>query len=66
MQPAYCDPSTKFVEKNFFWGEGGFFILYRTQHCFICRLSDSAVPTDAGIEPRTVATAALAVRRSKH
>jgi hypothetical protein len=26
--------------------------------------SDSSVPTDAGIEPRTVATGALAVRRS--
>jgi hypothetical protein len=24
------------------------------------------VPTDAGIEPRTVATGALAVRRSNH
>ena len=36
------------------------------QHCFICRPSDSDVPTDAGIEPRTVATDALAVRRSNH
>jgi hypothetical protein len=36
------------------------------QHCFICRPSDSTVPTDAGIEPRTVATGALAVRRSNH
>jgi hypothetical protein len=33
-----------------------FFVLY----------SDSTVPTDAGIEPRTVATGALAVRRSNH
>jgi hypothetical protein len=37
-----------------------FFVLF--QHCFICRPS---VPTDAGIEPRTVATGALAVRRSR-
>jgi hypothetical protein len=37
---------------------------YYIQHCFICRPSDSTVPTDAGIEPRTVATGALAVRRS--
>jgi hypothetical protein len=34
------------------------------QHCFIYRPLDSTVPTDAGIEPRTVATGALAVRRS--
>jgi hypothetical protein len=39
---------------------------YNIQHCFICRPSDSTVPTDAGIEPRTVATCALAVRRSNH
>ncbi len=36
------------------------------QHCFICRPSDSTVQTDARIEPRTVATYALAVRRSNH
>jgi hypothetical protein len=42
---------------------GGIFCLfpYNIQHCFICRLSDSTVPTDdAGIEPRTVAHACLA------
>ncbi len=38
-----------------------FFLCY-IQHCFICRPSDSTVPTDAGIEPTTVATGALAVR----
>ncbi len=32
------------------------FFSYNIQHCFICRPSDSTVPTDAGIEPRTVAT----------
>ncbi len=42
------------------------FCSYIIQHCFICRPSDSTVPTDAGIEPRTVATGALAVRRSNH
>jgi hypothetical protein len=42
---------------------GGILIFsYYIQHCFICRPSD----TDAGIEPRTVATGALAVRRSNH
>ncbi len=46
-----------------FWG---IFFSYYIQHCFICRPSDSTVPTDAGIEPRTVATGALAVRRSNH
>jgi hypothetical protein len=51
--------------KNSF--KGGFFLhffiffTYCIQHCFICRPSDSTVPTDAGIEPRTVATGALAV-----
>jgi hypothetical protein len=45
-----------------------FFIFssYYIQHCFVCRPSDSTVPTDAGIEPRTVATGALAVRHSIH
>jgi hypothetical protein len=34
--------------------KGGFYVI---QHCFICRLSDSTVSEDAGIdEPRTVAT----------
>jgi hypothetical protein len=40
--------------------------MYDTQHCFICRPSDSTVSEDAGIEPRTVATTALAVRGSNH
>jgi hypothetical protein len=39
---------------------------YHIQHCFICHPSDSTVPTDAGIEPGTVETGALAVRRSNH
>jgi hypothetical protein len=45
--------------KIFFWGIFIFiFSSYYIQHCFICRPSDSTVPTDAGIEPRTVATGA--------
>ncbi len=40
--------------------------MYFIQHCFICRPLDSTVSEDAGIEPRTVATSALAVRRSSH
>jgi hypothetical protein len=40
----------------------GFFFL----HCFICRPSDFTVSEYAGIEPRTVATSALAVRRCNH
>ncbi len=32
------------------------------QHCFICRPSDSSVSEDAGIEPMTVPTIAMAVR----
>jgi hypothetical protein len=53
-----ADPQPCFFYLNFF--------SYYIQHCFICRPSDSIVPTDAGIEPRTVATGALAVRRSNH
>jgi hypothetical protein len=32
---------------------------YYIQRCFICRPSDSTVPTDAVIQPRTVATGQL-------
>ncbi len=57
--------STYFTKKkgDFF---GLIFSMYCIQHCFICRPSDSTVSEDAGIEPRTVATSALAVRRSNH
>jgi hypothetical protein len=48
------------------WGGFFLFLSYYIQHCFICRPSDFSVPTDAGIEPRTVATDALTVRRSNH
>ncbi len=34
--------------------------MYDIQHCFICRPSDFTVSEDAGIEPRIVATTALA------
>ncbi len=47
---------------QFFGGDFFCFFTYYIQHFFICRPSDSTVPTDAGIEPRTVATGALAVR----
>jgi hypothetical protein len=43
--------------------------MFDIQHCLVCRPSDSTVSEDAGIEPRTVATMAtmaLAVRRSNH
>ncbi len=52
----------------FFLFLGGFFIFfsYCIQHGFICHPSDTTVPTDAGIEPRTVATGALTVRCSNH
>ncbi len=42
------------------------FFMYCIQHSFICRPSDSTVSEDAGVEPRTLATTALAVRRSNH
>jgi hypothetical protein len=40
-----------------------FYVLYSTLLPLPPLRSDSIVPTDAGIEPRTVATGALAVRR---
>jgi len=40
--------------------------MYFIQHCLICRPSDSTASKDARIEPRTVATSALAVRGSNH
>ncbi len=36
------------------------------QHCFVCRPPDSTVSEYAGIEPNTVATLALTVKRSNH
>ena len=42
------------------------FCMYFIKHWFICRPSDSTVSEDAEIEPRTVATSALAVRSSNH
>ncbi len=38
---------------NFFSFLFSFYVRY-SQHCFICRPSDSTVSEDAGIEPRTV------------
>ncbi len=35
-------------------------------NCFICRPSDIALSEDSGIEPRTVATLPLTVRRSNY
>jgi hypothetical protein len=58
-----------YTRTPYFFFKGGYFFLffmYDIQHCFICRPSDSTVSEDAGIEPRTVATTTLAVRRSNH
>ncbi len=40
--------------------------MYFIQHCFIRPPLDSSVSEDAGFEPRTVATLALAVWGSNH
>jgi hypothetical protein len=40
------------------------YFMYFIQRCILCHPSDSTVSEDAGIEPRTLATLALAVRRS--
>jgi hypothetical protein len=42
------------------------FFMYFIQQCFICRPLDSTVSEDAGIEPRTAATFALACRHSNN
>ena len=63
MQGTGHQPAAKhrtYLQGDFF---GFFLCMYFIQHCFI---SDSPVSADAGIEPRTVATSALAVRRSSH
>jgi hypothetical protein len=56
-----CDDNV--LKGNFFLF---FLFMYDIQHCFICRPTDSTVSEDAEIEPRTVATTALTVRRSNH
>ncbi len=43
-------------------GDFSYFFMYVTQHCFICRPSDSTVPEDAGIEPRTVTSTEESVK----
>jgi hypothetical protein len=58
-----CHLSCRFYFRYLFLD---FVCMYFIQHCFTCRPSDSTVSEDAGIEPRTVATSALAVRRSRH
>ncbi len=49
---ANLPPVSTIPAANFFFFGGGIFSLfpYNIQHCFICRPSDSTVPTDAGIE----------------
>ncbi len=42
------------------------FCHYFIQHCFICRPSDSTVSEEVGIDPRSVMTSALAIRRFNH
>ena len=66
--PALLRAGLKHFYFLIFFVKGGFlgFFMYCIQHCFICRLSDSTVSEDAGIEPSTVATLALAARRSNH
>jgi hypothetical protein len=46
----------------FFFGGGGDFLIFFVLYSYAATI----VPTDAGIERTTVATGALAVRRSNH
>ncbi len=61
-----CLPFFKWIHIFFMGDFFGYFFLYDIQHYFICRPSDSTMSEDAGIEPRIVATMALAVRRFNH
>ncbi len=56
----------RLASKNIITGDFWDFLFYFIYHCFICRPLDSTVSEDAGIEPRTVATLALAGRRSDY
>ncbi len=56
----------RLLKGDFLFFIGFLFFMYDIQHCFICSPSDFTMSEDAGIEPRTVATTALAVRRSNH
>ncbi len=55
-----------YLTGGFSWIFYFFKSMYFIQHCFLCRPSASTASEDAGIEPRTVDTSALAVRRSSH
>jgi hypothetical protein len=61
----YCNSEHKQFMNIFLKGDF-FLFMCDIQHYFIWRPSDSSVSEDAGIEPRTVATKALTVRRSNH
>ncbi len=62
------DDSGTFYWKYFLRGIFLVYFQYFIQQCFICPLLGSTVSVseDAGIEPSTVATTPLAVRRSNH
>ncbi len=66
--PTTALPSIMPGPKYFFFLNRGIFLIffYSSQHCFIFRPLNSTVSEDARIQPRTVATSALAVRRSIH
>ncbi len=66
--PKWWWKLTNVVDPELLTGEFFFFYVgtYCTLHCFIRHPSDSTVSEDAGIEHRTVATLALAVRRSNN
>jgi hypothetical protein len=51
---------------KYFFGEFFFFFFVLYSTLLHLPPSDSTVSTDAGTEPRTVATGALAIRRSTH
>ncbi len=64
--PTYSSPKQS-VGKWFLLKRDFVFVcMYLIQHCFICRPSDSSVSENAGMEPRSIVTLPLAVKRSNH
>jgi hypothetical protein len=62
---VHCTQGVVHTQSHTCFSKGGFLEVFKG-HCFICRPSDSSALEDDGIETRTVATLALAVRRSNH
>jgi hypothetical protein len=66
VRPEYDDSKESVGSFKYIFVFKGVFYKYCIQYCFICCALDSTVSEDAGIEPRSVATMALAFKRSNN